>query len=230
MNGWFSRDAAEWLLNLWLRLRANRLARYAGLLILAAIAAMSNAIQLVIVGLFGLAGQTIHVPETPWWVVIVFIAVAAVLLIFDRLFPAGLALPNKNDIDLYSKFQTVFTDRVRRFLDEHSFGDDWAAHETDALFRFEYEWKGARYRFQDKELDAALDLVKRKCDELVSKIAQYSAPARDGVPRMTIKTNRDRDEGMSQRTIANMNELNDTATDLKDLIDALELLARNKFG
>lgn len=59
MFSWISQANIEWAANLWLRLRGNHLARNAGYLILAAVAAASNAVQFVIAGTFAIAGQNI---------------------------------------------------------------------------------------------------------------------------------------------------------------------------
>lgn len=229
MRNWFTRPNIEWAVDLWLRFRGNRLTRHAGLLILAALAALSNAVQLLIVGGFALLGRKIEITDTPNWIVVFLVVAAVVLLVVDRLVPPRRGMPNKHDIKLYRKFHKQFPDYLKTFLKEHNFGDDWQDQRTNPLFNFECEWRGARYKFQDKDLDEALTLVKENCRQLAAKISEYSGMARSGVPRMTVKTEMDRIHGLSKQTLAHIKELNAIASGLYAAIDKVDDLARSKL-
>lgn len=125
MKYWISKQNLDWLVNLWIRINGNKLARSAGLLIIAAIALSSSSIQLIITGAFSILGFQIPFPETPWWIIVFFVACATILLVVDRVLPAGVNPPNLRDISLFDEFQELITQSTRTFLHEHDFGTTW---------------------------------------------------------------------------------------------------------
>jgi hypothetical protein len=82
-----SKDNAEFAVSVWQRIRGNPLRRYAGYLILAAIAAQSNIAQYAIMAAFAAFGTKLSIPETPYWFSGLLVVVAAGMLFADRRFP-----------------------------------------------------------------------------------------------------------------------------------------------
>jgi hypothetical protein len=225
---WFSKQNAEWAVDLWLRLRGNRLARNAGYLILAAVAAVSNAIQLVIAGIFSLLGKNIQIPDTPYWVVVAFVAAAAVLLIVDRLAPS-IAGPNAHDVQLFRAFEKLITPSLLHFLREHSFGQTWQRERLMPIEDLEADWRGARYEFHDKQLQAALVKVLEECRALEDKlgVCSYTHDVLRG--HMTVYTRIDEQRGPQPFTLGNIKTLNETARRLLAAINELLKVGRAKI-
>lgn len=171
MAGWFTKGNAEWAVELYRRIRGNALARNAGYLVLGAVALFSNAFQAIIALIASAFGHTLEIPETPWWVAVIFALVAAVLLLADRKWPeAKEPAKNRHDILLIARYRALITEDVLSFLRDHSFGWTFprAALDPVSVLR---TWKGPRFEFVESELKEALRAVIERAstlDNLVS--------------------------------------------------------------
>jgi hypothetical protein len=163
---------------------------------------------------------------TPWIGFAVMLVGVAMLA-----YGAGKAnpTPNPNDVELYDSFKEVFSDGVRNFLEEHSFGNDFGRDDLAGVFAFPATWRGTRYDFQDDELDTALDFVKNRASEFNIKIGEYTGMADYNVNFQTVKTTDDRLRGMSRETLAHIDELNEISTQLVKAIDQVDEIARRKL-
>jgi hypothetical protein len=220
------RDWLDWALNWFLRLRGNRLARNAGYLIIAAIAAASNAVQLVIAGIFATFGLTITIPDTPWWVFVLFVSAAVVLLVVDRVKPETRS-PNPHDVELFGMVRVIFDDDLMYFLRQHDFGGgSFERRPFVTLDRFNVEWNGERYRFEDPEMRGELETMLSKCRELTRLIALNTTPAPGNMD--WCRPYWYDEDWHSEKTTAKVKVMNDTATEIAEAVDRLEVIARKK--
>lgn len=230
MKDIFSKETTEWLIDIWLRLHGNRLARNAGYLVFAAAALVSNVGQYALSGLFSYFDIHVQILEVPTWISAFFVTIAAILLIVDRCIPPRRPPPNRHDVQLYDQFKQLISDDLKLFLDEHSFGDDWVRSRLAGLETFIYTWRGTRFEFQDRKLNESLHAVMDLANSLGIRIAEHSAMADYNLSFQTFKTRDDRQRGMSKETYAHVKEVNDLATRLIVAINKLDSLAREKLG
>ncbi|MCA1547414.1 hypothetical protein I6F36_11365 [Bradyrhizobium sp. BRP19] len=226
MPPWFSRANVEATIDLWHRFKGRAMARNAAYLILAAVALEASMPQMLIQGAFKLAGIDLPVPDTPHWVSVSFVALAVVLLITDRWLPdiRSTAAPNPHDVELYAKFKDLFDDDVLYFLRTHDFGGGFPVRYFTVLNDISAVWVGSRYGFDDPDLAAIWNALFPKNRELLKLMAKY-----------TTRTGSDwcqpywHDEDWhSDKTMQRVKLMNDTGSELVDLIDKLEAEARKK--
>ncbi|WP_340672505.1 hypothetical protein [Bradyrhizobium ottawaense] len=227
MPSWFNRANVEAAIDLWHRFKGRAMARNAAYLILAAVALEADMPQMLVQGGFKFAGVDLPMPETPHWVSVSFVALAVVLLVTDRWLPEARSpvAPNPHDVELYAKFKNLFDDDVLYFLRTHDFGGGFSGRYFTVLNDISAVWVGPRYGFNDPELAAIWNEFFPKNRQLVKLIAQY-----------TTRTGSDwcqpywHDEDWhSEETMERVKLMNDTGSELVDLIDKLEAEARKKW-
>jgi hypothetical protein len=106
---WLTREDLEAAIDLWHRFKGRPLSRRAGYLIVAAVALEADVPQLIVHGLFKTFGIDVPILETPRWVSLGFAALAAVLLVADRLLPERVPIPrpNPHDVELFRRFRAL---------------------------------------------------------------------------------------------------------------------------
>lgn len=203
------------------------MARNAAYLIVAAVALEANMFQMLVQGAFKLAGTDLQMSDTPHWVSVSFVALAVILLIADRYLPEvrSPAAPNPHDVELYAKFKDLVDDDVMYFLRTHDFGAGFSGRYFRVLNDVSAVWVGSRYGFNDKDLAAIWTEFFSKNRQLVKLMAQY-----------TTRTGSDwcqpywHDEDWhSEETMERVKLMNDTGSEVVDLIDKLEAEARKKW-
>lgn len=125
-------------------------------------------------------------------------------------------------------FRQLITEQVLDFLRNHNFGTPWRRSLLDPLATFAETWRGARYEFQDPDLNAALTAAKNSANDLEELITVGSWPDHHNAQIQTVKTDEDRQRGTQQGTLNKIREMNNGASQLVRTIDDLERLARGK--
>jgi hypothetical protein len=227
MPSWINRANIESTIDLWHRFKGRAMARNAAYLILAAVALEANMPQMLMQGVFKLAGIDLQMPDTPHWVSVSFVALAVVLLVADRYLPEAHSplVPNLHDVELYAKFKELFDDDVMYFLRTHDFGGGFPGRYFTVLNDISAVWVGPRYGFSDPKLSDIWNEFFLKNRQLLKLMAQY-----------TTRTGNDwcqpywHDEDWhSEKTIERVKLMNDVGSEMVDLIDKLEAEARKKW-
>jgi hypothetical protein len=227
MLSWINRANVEATIDVWHRFKGRAMARNAAYLILAAVALEASMPQMLVQGAFKLASVDLQIPDTPHWVSVSFASLAVVLLIADRYLPEARSpvTPNPHDVELYAKFKGLFDDDVMYFLRTHDFGAGFPSRYFTVLNDISAVWVGSRYGFNAPDLAATWDEFFPKNRQLLKLMAQY-----------TTRTGSDwcqpywHDEDWhSEKTMERVKLMNDTGSELVDLIDKLEAEARKKW-
>lgn len=229
MRDLVSKQSVEWAVSLWVRVRGKMSARIAWVLVAAAVAVVSNALPIVVGGLFAAFGKEFTIPEVPSWIAAIFATLAIVLLVAERFVPEKMPSPNPHDVRLLREFQALMTQDVRSFLSERRFGTAWPRVRLNAVGTLADTWKGARYEFEDPELQSALEQAISEARSLEDKQEYMTYPHLHVHGLQTAHTEDDDRRGLQPQTIANIRELNETGVRLVEAIDALNRIARRKI-
>jgi hypothetical protein len=225
----FTRENLEVAIDLWHRFKGRPMSRRAGYLIVAAVALEADVPQLIIHGLFKTLGIDVPILETPHWVSVSFAGLAVILLIADRFLrePAPIQRPNPHDVDLLKRFRALLDDDTMYFLRTHDFGGSFDAKYFKVFNEISAVWVGSRYQFDDPELSAIWEDLFPKNRELARLIAYNTTPAPGNVdwcqPYWV------HDDWHSPETTQKIKIMNNTATELAELVDRLEAAARRKW-
>ena len=128
-----------------------------------------------------------------------------------------------------AQLRGLVNDNILELLRNHNFGTPWRRSRLDSIAEIAEGWRGARFEFQDPDLNAALAKVKASANRLEELIAEGSGPTRNNAEMQTTKTEEDYRIGTQQSTVTKIREMNASATALVTEIDALERLARAKL-
>jgi hypothetical protein len=227
---WLTQPNAEKVIDLWHRFKGRPISRNAGYLILAAVGLESNIVQLLIEGGFSYANVKVDIPDTPHWVTAVFVIAAVVLLIADRLIPitASRPEPNPHDVHLFEQFRGMFDDDVLYFLRTHDFGGGSFHSRYFKVFNnISADWIGGRYNFDDAEMAQIWKKFFAKNRELAELIAVNTTPNSGNMDfcQPWWYAEDFHTENITER----VKLMNDTATEMAELIDQLEAEARRKW-
>lgn len=176
-----------------------------------------------------LLGIEIRQPPASACLAVMFTGVALLVWGNSRQHPPA-AAGNAHDADLMIKFRALITDNLLDFLRHHNFGNPWRRSRLDAISEFAETWRGARFEFHDRDLNAALDRAKASANRLEEIVAVGSWPDRNNAEVQTVKTDEDYRIGTQPATLQKIREMNDTASALVSDFDNLERLARGKLS
>jgi hypothetical protein len=113
-------------------------------------------------------------------------------------------------------------------LANHDFGTPWHRDKLNAIAEIAETWRGARFEFQDGELNDALAKVKASANSLEDLIAYGSWPMRNSPDVQTAKTDEDYRIGIQPATLQKIKDMNARAARLLADINKLERLAGRK--
>ncbi|MGY4306262.1 hypothetical protein ACVIJ6_003505 [Bradyrhizobium sp. USDA 4369] len=224
---WLSKENLEAAIDLWHRLKGRAMARRAGYLVLAAVALEANMPQMIVQGAFKAYGIELAFPETPHWVSVSFVGFAVLLLFGDRYLPeARRPAPNPHDVELYAKFRNLFDDDVMYFLRTHDFGGgSFSGKYFNVFDEISASWVGSRYSFDDSGMSKVWEKLFPKNRQLVRLIAENTSPT----GREWCRPHWAGEDRHSDETVQCVKLMNDTATQLAELVDELEAAARQKW-
>lgn len=219
---------------LWHKFKGSALARNAGYLILAAIAAQSGLFNYIFLAIAAKLGLSLPVPETSVWVPITFAVLAVCLLIMDRLVPQHKYIqptPHPADINLIDLIKgSLLAEHNQYFIRNHDFGNDFPLVRVKSYLTAADTWEGPQYEFVDSDVQAAWAIAFDAVCDFADAVGSYTAPSRTETSWQTVHpTHADR-ELPSQRTIAEIETLNKTSTEMVRRLDELVRVARVKFG
>ncbi|MBO4224034.1 hypothetical protein [Bradyrhizobium neotropicale] len=224
---WLSKANLEVAIDLWHRFKGRAMSRRAGYLIAAAVALEADLPQLIVQGGFKAAGVDLVLPETPHWVSVSFVGFAVLLLFGDRYLPeAHRASPNPHDVELYAKFRKLFDDDVMYFLRTHDFGGgSFSGKYFNVFDEVSAVWVGSRYNFDDSKMSKIWEELFPKNRQLLRLIADNTDPT----GRDWCRPHWAGEDWPSDETTQRVKLMNDTATQLAELVDKLEAEARRKW-
>ncbi|MVZ98167.1 hypothetical protein EUU23_10725 [Sphingorhabdus sp. IMCC26285] len=143
--------------------------------------------------------------------------------------PAAPVEPHPHDLELVKRWQALLTEPVRRFLREQNFGDVYVRKNVDALHEINDTWRGAKFEFDDPELQRAFQEFLAAnapfCRQLVERTYVLDNNAALASPKTTV----DQQRGIQQSTFKAIERLNELATLLNDAIDAFERQIRARI-
>lgn len=170
----------------------------------------------------------INIRQPPEWSCLAVMFTGVGLLVWGNSRASVTPAPNPHDVELMAQFRGLVNNNILEFLRNHNFDTPWRRSRLDSIAEIAEGWRGARFEFQDRELNTALAKVKASANHFEELIAVGSWPAMNNAEMQTTKTNEDYRIGTQQTTVAKINEINTRATALVTDIDALERLARAK--
>jgi hypothetical protein len=224
---WLNRANLETSIDLWHRFKGRTMSRRAGYLILAAVALEANMPQMIVQGAFKVIGINLPIPETPHWVSVTFVGFAVLLLFGDRYLPdSHRASPNPHDVELYAKLRKLFDDDVMYFLRTRDFGGgSFSGKYFNVFDEISAVWVGSRYNFDDANMSNIWEELFPKNRQLVRLIAENTSPTgRDWCQPHWVG-----EDWHSDETMQRVKLMNETATQLVELVDKLEAEARRKW-
>ena len=233
MKRWLTKTDIEDVVEIWRKIRGNALARNAGYLILAAIAVQSGIINYIIILVISkfIPGSSISPPSD--WVPIALSAIAAVLLICDRILPVGSLgseNPNPHDEELIQLVrEKLLKENIQHFVRMHDFGNSFPRKRVDPFLEACDTWVGPKYEFVDAEMQAVwLEAYAAICD-FALEVAASTAPAWGNPEWQTVHPKSADPELPSERTLAEIKLLNEKASKMMEALDQLERLAKQRL-
>lgn len=143
--------------------------------------------------------------------------------------PAPPAEPHPHDLELVRRWQALLTEPVRLFLREHNFGDVYLRKNLAALHEINETWHGAKFEFDDPELQRAfqefLTTNRSLCRLLVERTYVLDANVELAGPKTTL----DEQQGMQNSTLDAITRLNELATLLTEAIDEFDRQIRSRI-
>jgi hypothetical protein len=224
-----TRQTLEFAIDLWHRFKGRPMSRRAGYLIVAAVALETDVPQLIVHGLFKAFGIDVPILESPHWVSVVFVGLAVALLVADRFLPESTSIPrpNPHDVDLFRRFRELFDDDTMFFLRTHDCRSSFEAKYFKVFNEISAVWVGSRYQFDDTEMSAIWEDLFPRDRELARLIAYNTTPAQRNMDWLQpYWVHEDSHSPETERKVKLMNE---TATELAQLVDRLETVARRKW-
>ena len=174
-------------------------------------------------------GLRIVVPETPTWVSLVLIGAGIVVLVLSRLVPDRTTAqhqPNPHDVQLLGQFRTLITPQLVRFLRSHSFRLPFRRKRFDPVEELAFDWEGAHFEFQDPELNASLQSVRKAAQELAEKVAAHTYVDDHNREISHPLTRQDERLGIQPNTYKAIADMNNLRMNTVRAIDDFERLAR----
>lgn len=184
---------------------------------------------MLVQGAFKTFGIDVPAPDTPHWVSVIFAALGVVLLVADRYLPETNLTqpPNPHDVELFKQFRELFDDDVMYFLRSHDFAGGFDDKYFQTLNRISAVWIGSRYSFDDAEIAEIWNEFFSKNRELTRLIAHHTTPAPGNSnwchPHWI------GNDWHSEETAALVTKMNDTATELAEIVDRIDAAARKKW-
>jgi hypothetical protein len=228
---WISRSNIEWGARLWRLIRGRPLVRYAGYLVIAAVAIYSNAIQLAIVGFFLLFQVTLQVPDTPSYVPIIFVITAAVLLIADRAWPERSTIPTAypHDEHLLRQIRDLLNPNLDNFLRSYAFGNGSFPYDILSPLDGMRAMEGSRFDFIDPIISDAWRKVREANAKFMHEVSVRTYPTWRDASRGTPYHDNENTDWHTPETTAKLKILNDAANALVAELDAFDALARRQI-
>lgn len=81
-----------------------------------------------------------------------------------------------HDANLYSKFLSAFSTNSRMWLKHQDFHGKYYRKDAEPFFEHAAIWEGARYEFDDQNLQSAVSNFNRKCEDFIRFLALNSTP------------------------------------------------------
>lgn len=173
-------------------------------------------------------GAPVDIPDTPPWVgfglVLIGIATSGLSYVLPTTRASEPA--NPHDVELMARFRALVTNNVIDFLANHTFGTPWRRDSLDAIAEIAEGWKGARFEFQNSDLNAALARVKASANRLEELIAYGSWPMHNSPAMQTAKTDEDYKIGTQKATLDKIAQMDRLARELVVAINDLERAAQ----
>lgn len=139
------------------------------------------------------------------------------------------AEPHPHDVELLQRYRAQFSEPLRLFLREHSFGTPYPRKALDPLDDMAATWAGAAFDFEDEALQKAA-LAVRAANTALMELVYERVHVMDQNHNMAwVKTDEDVRRGMQPATLAAVKELNTRSTALIDAIDAFEKVGRSRI-
>jgi hypothetical protein len=113
------------------------------------------------------------------------------------------------------------------FLRSHDFGGSFSGKYFNVFDEINAAWVGSRYQFDDPEMAAIWEKIFPKNRELTRLIAQHTNPGPGN--RDWCQPHWVHEDWPSPETMEKVGLMNDTATELAELVDRLEVVARRKW-
>lgn len=136
--------------------------------------------------------------------------------------------PHPHDIELRRKIREM-TEPTLDFLNNHDLGAPFRIDNIQPLREIATNWKGVRFQFQDTTLQhewkKAFDLIER----FNAHVAWNSDFLGANHSFLTFKTASDKVRGISKKTTENMRIANETATEIYNALESLELLCLRRL-
>lgn len=225
----FTKANIEWAIGQWSRLYGPRLSRYAALLILAAVAVVSDAVQLIIAGLFLAFDVRVPIPEIPSWVAVMFVTAAVVLLVVDRLAPLAAAAGSANDANLFNRLSAFIDVNAYNFLSYQEFRSSFFRNRLAAFDKLYYAITDGSSEFVDTEMEAALVNLTEKLAIFLNEISLKTYVHETNQEMQTVYGRpEDRDEP-PPHTIEHIKAISDAGSDLLGAITEFRRMGRRKY-
>ncbi|KFG90317.1 hypothetical protein BV98_001519 [Sphingobium herbicidovorans NBRC 16415] len=141
---------------------------------------------------------------------------------------AAPAEPHPLDVDLLGKVRDQFPVRLQRFFHDHNFGEPFRRDILNPLYEMNEDWRGARFEFHDRALQAAWAEVRARAEALGNLTGQYLFVLDANIALCSPKTDEDRRRGTQPSTVRAVDEMNKAATAFAGALDAFERVARDR--
>jgi hypothetical protein len=144
-----------------------------------------------------------------------------------KLRPPAEAIPA--DVRLLRRFRKLLPERSLLFLREQNFGEVMRRSRLDPFYEIAEDWKGAAFEFHDAEVQQLFANILARNAEFAELAATYLHASRANDKVLTIKTDYDLSHGRQESTLKAASALDNKATELVELIDAFERIAKDRL-
>ncbi|OYX09562.1 MAG: hypothetical protein B7Z08_04845 [Sphingomonadales bacterium 32-68-7] len=142
---------------------------------------------------------------------------------------AGAGKPREHDIDLYNRISGIMDDDALTFLQQHDFNMDFQQSRTEPMSKIA-NWHGARYEFLDAGLQKKWKLVREQIDGLAGQYVAKLVPRSTGQGMLTAHLLGYERHNQPAHAVAEVQELNRTATKLYEDYNQFDRYARRRLG
>jgi hypothetical protein len=148
-------------ISLW---RGSNIGRGGTFCLIAGVGTLTGYWQYIIVGVLKYKEVPVEIPESPLWLTtsigLFLILLGVFLLLWNvRQETKREPDPTNHDVDLYRKFRALITNNDLTFLRETNFGNTFSWSQLDHVAELIDDWRGARYEFNDPEVQQVFDGV-----------------------------------------------------------------------
>jgi hypothetical protein len=208
--------------------KGNAWNKAAFFLVFAGVTSITSILQYLVVAAVEISsGKRMTIPDTPVWLSLVLTLLGLAFFALGRWLPerAAKASASPHDVELFRTFRGLVTPNALMFLREHNFRTPFESARLGPIEALAYDWRGARYEFQDNSVQAAFAPVLKSSIEFVTLIGNYTYPC-DGNALFSTPLNREDERvDVTAATWANIKKMNEQASALVRQIDEFERLA-----